>query len=70
MLRNQHPQSENIMRSKFLAALLVSPPMVGCATFAQNAYDEQAEQECYEIMNTEAQRACPNEIEEEQLGRD
>lgn len=58
------------MRSKTLAALLVSPLMVGCATLAQNAYDEQAEQECYEIMNTEAQRACLNELEAEQPRRD
>jgi aryl-alcohol dehydrogenase-like predicted oxidoreductase len=58
------------MRSKILVALLVSPLMVGCATLAQDAYDEQAEQECYEIMNAEAQRACLNELETEQLGRD
>ncbi|MGX6648710.1 hypothetical protein ACWCOP_12295 [Maricaulaceae bacterium MS644] len=58
------------MRYKTLAALLACPLIVGCQSFAQNVYDEQAEQECYEIMNAEAQRACLNELADEQQRRD
>lgn len=60
---------EVIMRCKILAALLVCPLVVGCQSFGQNVYDEQAEQECYEIMNTEAQRACLNELADERQRR-
>lgn len=53
-----------------LVLILAALPLAGCAGFAQNVYDEQAEQECYEIMNTEAQRACLNELADERSNRD
>lgn len=58
------------MRYKILAAVFAFPLIVGCQSFAQDVYDEQAEQECYEIMNTEAQRACLSKLADEQQRRD
>lgn len=53
-----------------LVLLLALPPLAGCASFAQDVYDEQAEAECHEILNVEARRACLDELADEQLRRD
>lgn len=46
-----------------LVLVLALTPLGACSTFGQNVYDAQAEAECYEIPNVEAQRACLNELE-------
>ena len=53
-----------------LALMLAALPLSGCASFVQGVYDEQAEEECYEIPNVEAQRACLNELEDRRWRRD
>ncbi|MGJ3231314.1 MAG: hypothetical protein ACFE0P_05920 [Oceanicaulis sp.] len=53
-----------------LILILAALPLAGCASFAQGVYDEQAEAECYEIPNAEAQRACLNELEDRRWRRD
>ena len=57
------------MRALMIALLITVPVLGGCETFAQNANDERAEQECYEIPNTEAQSACLNEFEDRRYRR-
>jgi len=53
-----------------LIFILAALPLAGCAGFAQDVYDEQAEAECHEILNVEARRACLNELADRQLRRD
>ena len=57
------------MRIAALFAVFVLPMLSGCQTFIQNVYDEQVEQECYEVPNVEAQRACLNELERDRFER-
>ncbi|XBQ16286.1 MAG: hypothetical protein ABL308_00050 [Oceanicaulis sp.] len=53
-----------------LTLLLATPLLAGCETFLQDVYDERAEDECEQILDTEAQRACLNELEDERWRRD
>ena len=53
-----------------LVLILAALPLAGCASFVQDAYDEQAEAECHEILHVEARRACLNELADTQLRRD
>ncbi|MCR9129618.1 MAG: hypothetical protein NXI12_08860 [Alphaproteobacteria bacterium] len=57
------------MRFAALSALPFILLLSGCQTFVQNVYDEQAEQECYDLPGIEAQRACLNELERDRLER-
>jgi hypothetical protein len=46
------------MRIAFLFAILCLPLVTACEGFVQNVYNEQAEQECYDLPGIDAQQAC------------
>jgi hypothetical protein len=50
--------------------LVMAWPLAGCAGFAQGLYDERAEQECEQIVDIDARRACLSALADEQLTRD
>lgn len=52
-----------------LSLTLVIAPLGGCASLFQEAYDERFEEECDEIRNIDAQRACYNRLEDAQAER-
>lgn len=58
------------MRVFALIILVVMPPLAGRQTSAQTVHDERAEQECYEIMDTEAQRTGLDEMKAGASGRE
>ncbi len=54
-----------------LAVLALASPLLlcGCESVFEEAYDERAEDECEELRNYDAYRACLNDLEDRQRQR-
>ncbi len=54
-----------------LAVLALASPLIlcGCESVFEEVYDERAEDECEELRNPDAYRACLNDLEDHQRQR-
>lgn len=58
------------MRRALVVLALASPLLLcGCASLFEGVYDERAEDECEELRNPDAYRACLNDLEDRQHQR-
>ena len=58
------------MRRALVVLALASPLLLcGCASLFEGVYDERAEDECEELRNPDAYRACLNDLEDHQRQR-
>lgn len=55
-----------------LAVLALASPLVlcGCESVFEEVYDERAEDECEDLRNPDAYRACLNDLEDHRRQRD
>lgn len=56
-------------RALVVLALALPLLLCGCASLFQGVYDERAEDECEELRNSDAYRACINDLEDRQHQR-